>query len=215
MTTSSTPGPRPSALTTYIKSSLPADLTHARHYHYLAAQILHNLQHQHDWTSLRIHTHCTSLASQPSSLSDVSHSPSESCLLPRPIISGLPPRSLYTHPDDQVSMLKAGVKEKDVRVEREWVLPMHLREKWSLKGFGEVFDGIGLNEPDPEDRGLQAKAKDGAEGHGSDKGKEKGKSQEDWQTERRAQRVLLATLCDDSTVVYYIVHDGIVKPRQN
>lgn len=29
------------------------------------------------------------------------------------------------------------------------------------------------------------------------------------------KRVLLATLDDDSTVVYYIVHDGIVKPRQN
>jgi len=26
---------------------------------------------------------------------------------------------------------------------------------------------------------------------------------------------LLATLTDDSTVVYYIMHDGIVKPRQN
>ena len=29
------------------------------------------------------------------------------------------------------------------------------------------------------------------------------------------KRLLLATLDDDSTVVYYIVHDGIVKPRQN
>jgi len=27
--------------------------------------------------------------------------------------------------------------------------------------------------------------------------------------------VLLATLHDDSTVVYYVMHDGIVKPRQN
>ena len=212
MATSPTPGPRSSALTTYIKSSLPTEPTHAPHYHYLAAQILHNLQHQHDWTSLRIHTHCTS---QPSSLSDVSPAPSESCLLPRPIISGLPPRSLYTHPDDQIAMLKAGVKEEDVRVEREWVLPTHLREKWSLRKFAEVFDGIGLNEPDAEDDGRHAKARGGAGGSGSSKAKEGKKSQEDWPRERRAQRVLLATLCDDSTVVYYIVHDGIVKPRQN
>jgi tRNA-splicing endonuclease subunit Sen15 len=32
---------------------------------------------------------------------------------------------------------------------------------------------------------------------------------------RKTKRILLATLDDDSTVVYYIVHDGIVKPRQN
>ena len=32
---------------------------------------------------------------------------------------------------------------------------------------------------------------------------------------RSTKRVVLATVSDDSTVVYYIVHDGIVKPRQN
>jgi tRNA-splicing endonuclease subunit Sen15, fungi type len=29
------------------------------------------------------------------------------------------------------------------------------------------------------------------------------------------KRVVMAILDDDSTVVYYIVHDGVVKPRQN
>lgn len=33
--------------------------------------------------------------------------------------------------------------------------------------------------------------------------------------EGRAKRLLLAVRHDDSTVVYYFVHDGIVKPRQN
>lgn len=37
----------------------------------------------------------------------------------------------------------------------------------------------------------------------------------EWRGERRQKRLLLATLHDDSTVVYYIMHDGIVKPRQN
>lgn len=36
-----------------------------------------------------------------------------------------------------------------------------------------------------------------------------------WQGENRQKRILLATLHDDSTIVYYIMHDGIVKPRQN
>jgi tRNA-splicing endonuclease subunit Sen15, fungi type len=33
--------------------------------------------------------------------------------------------------------------------------------------------------------------------------------------EEGRKRVLLATVGQDSTVVYYILHEGIVKPRQN
>ncbi|KAK9442812.1 tRNA-splicing endonuclease subunit Sen15 [Metarhizium brunneum] len=31
----------------------------------------------------------------------------------------------------------------------------------------------------------------------------------------RPKRILLATLHNDSTVVYYLMHEGMVKPRQN
>ena len=103
------------------------------------------------------------------------------------------------HPDQQVEELKAGVKDDDeVGVEREWVLPTHLLERWSLRKFAEVFDGIGEEPPDEmgQDDGWQIRDEV--------KGKRRG-----------GKRVLLATLGDDSTVVYYVVHDGIVKPRQN
>ena len=98
------------------------------------------------------------------------------------------------HPDQQVEELKAGVKDEDVQVEREWVLPTHLQEKWSLRRFAEVFDGV-QEEPSEDDERQRREEM-------------KGKR-------RDGKRVLLATLSDDSTVVYYIVHDGIVKPRQN
>ena len=98
------------------------------------------------------------------------------------------------HPDQQVEELKAGVKDDEVEVEREWVLPTHLQEKWSLRRFAEVFDGLGEEPP----------GSDGGQRWEEVKGKRRGR-----------QRVLLATLGDDSTVVYYIVHDGMVKPRQN
>ena len=75
----------------------------------------------------------------------------------------------------------------------EWVLPTHLKEKWSLRRFAEVFDAVGERPPSGEE---------GDEGEGLEK-------------RRGGKRVLLATVSDDSTVVYYIVHDGIVKPRQN
>lgn len=31
----------------------------------------------------------------------------------------------------------------------------------------------------------------------------------------RGKRIVLATLHNDSTVVYYLIHEGMVKPRQN
>jgi tRNA-splicing endonuclease subunit Sen15 len=104
------------------------------------------------------------------------------------------------HPDDQVEELKSGADPTKGKPEREWVLPTHLAEKWSLRRFGEVFDAI-------EEEPL---------------GEQSGKS-EDEDVERKTmaekrrggKRLLLATLGDDSTVVYYVVHDGIVKPRQN
>lgn len=171
--------PPSSALTSLIASHSPPS-THSPHHYNLALQILHNLQHQHSWTSLHIHTQ-----------SAVTKVP-----LPRPLISGLPPKRIYVHPDQQTEELKAGVKDEEVDVEREWVLPTHLAEKWSLRRFAEVFDAVG-EEPPGDERGQNDDARRG-------KGKRRG-----------GKRVLLATLGDDSTVVYYIVHDGIVKPRQN
>ena len=44
-------------------------------------------------------------------------------------------------------------------------------------------------------------------------GKER-RQEEEWRVPR-TKRVLLAIVDDDSTIVYYIVHEGVVKPRQN
>ena len=173
-------------------------------YHQLAVQVLHNLQHQHDWTGLNLHTHSPvsgnlGLTDAPLPVrADSAHSQS----LPRPMISGLPPRRIYIHPDEQIAHIKSGAKEQDLPREREWVLPTRIREKWSLKKFAEVFDGITVWPPLPEqeDNGPHASADIFVDG------------QNKWRT---LKRVLLATVDDDSTVVYYIVHDGVVKPRQN
>lgn len=212
--------PPPSALQSLLDTHLiSSDDAHPKHLCNLALQILHNLQYQHLWTELRIHT----------------HSPLTSAPLPRPLLSGLPPQRLYIHPDEQIELLqqqkdagKTGMPE--LRSEREWVLPSHLREKWSLRRFGEVFDGVCLEPPAFEDdaagrdadsamgyqREFQANAQDiaraAAESAATPVQQSSSAQPNKWRT---SKRLLLATLDDDSTVVYYIVHDGIVKPRQN
>ncbi|KAL9012501.1 MAG: hypothetical protein Q9173_002733 [Seirophora scorigena] len=179
--------PEPSALSSFIAASKPTDAAPNVdvHQHALAAQVLHNLQHQHDWTSLRLHA----------------LSPIDSRPLPKPIVSGLPPHRIYVHPDEQIEMLKQDVLEKDVLVEREWVLPTHLREQWSLRKFADAFDGL----TEVPTVALEDSGGNQAGGTGLKQTKSR----------RGGKRLLLATVGDDSTVVYYIVHDGIVKPRQN
>jgi tRNA-splicing endonuclease subunit Sen15 len=179
--------PSPSALQKAIKSSneSPQNYEHPAHLQHLAATVLHNLQYQHDWTSLVIHTR-SSTTNLP---------------LSRPIISGLPPQRAYIHPDEQAAIIKAeheAGKPIEQHPEQEWVLPTHLVEKWSLSKFAAVFDA--LDNVPPTDEDSQ---------------EEENTIGQQWRGKNRQKRLLLATLHDDSTVVYYIMHDGIVKPRQN
>jgi tRNA-splicing endonuclease subunit Sen15 len=172
------------------KASLD-DAPHPAYLRHLATQILHNLQYQHSWTALTIHT----------------HSPLTSLPLARPLISGLPPKRVYIHPDEQAAVIKVEHdtgKKIEQTPEREWVLPTHIIEKWTLSGFAQVFGALsvvppgenGTDDVDDDDDDKQSV------GH-------------QWQGENRQKRLLLATLDEDSTVTYYIMHDGIVKPRQN
>jgi tRNA-splicing endonuclease subunit Sen15 len=161
--------------------------SHPAHLYNLALSITHNLQYHHDWSSLSVHSH-SSLTNSP---------------LPRPIISGLPPKRAYVHPDEQAEVLGAEHRTGELIEqvpEREWVLPTHLQEKWSLAKFAAVFDALDTVPPTSNEHvtGEQAEIV----GH-------------QWRGKNRQKRLLLATLHDDSTVVYYIMHDGIVKPRQN
>ncbi|KAG9247835.1 Sen15 protein-domain-containing protein [Calycina marina] len=169
------------------KSTLK-DSPHEPHFLHLAEIVKHNLQFQHDWTSVRIHTHSSSQLS-----------------LPRPIVSGLPPRRAYIHPEEQVEILKAEHetgKPVEQVPEQEWVLPTHWDEKWTLNRFAEMFDAIEVvpgaetsQEEDDEEEDISIGYK--------------------WRGKNRQKRVLLSTVHDDSTVVYYIMHDGLAKPRQN
>ncbi|KAF4341481.1 tRNA-splicing endonuclease subunit sen-15 [Fusarium beomiforme] len=125
----------------------------------VTASVLYNLEYQHDWASLKVH-----------------ETP-----IQRPLIKGLPPKRLYTHPDDQIAALereRATGETLERTPELEWVLAVHPEEKWSVKRFSEIFDSIKHDGP-------------------------------------REKRLVLATVHNDSTVVYYLMHEGMVKPRQN
>jgi len=248
--TSVTNIPTASALQNLLSEKTSTSSPHPAHLQHLALQVLHNLQHQHGWTDLKVHDYSTHDANSADDADGgyIGHAKNKSLKrkrpIPRPLISGLPPQRLYVQPDEQIALLQAqkaagGTGLGDIQPEREWVCPTHLREKWSLRRFAEVFEGVDLVPPevdedeeddneDEESDGFSAsditrQTVDG-NGNGVDavstswtkvgrRGHERADEvRNEWRT---MKRVLLATVDDDSTVVYYIVHDGIVKPRQN
>ncbi|KAK3706089.1 hypothetical protein LTR37_012916 [Vermiconidia calcicola] len=198
------PSIAPSALQSFLGST-GSDSSQETQLLQLALQIAHNLRYQHNWDDIRIHYDSTTrIKSQPPI---------------RPLISGFPPQRLYVHPDEQIEVLqkqkdegKAGMP--DLPREREWVLPSHLREKWSLRRFGEVFNAISTVPPQEDGEALFDDSKRAAHTKEGGDDSMEGAPTNKWRISQ-PKRLLLATLDDDSTVVYYIVHDGIVKPRQN
>lgn len=244
----------------------PSDDPQAVYLHNLALQIKHNLEHQHHWTDLQIHTE-TFTTDKPSDRTAVrtKHVP------PRPLISGLPPTRLYMHPEEQIALLTKRSKKPSstaastsvsvaapttnatanttangtadanvtanatgtaaddhsaeqtnelsalmgsVKPEREWVLPSQLNEKWSLRRFGEVFDAVDHVPPPPPapSQGNGTGSGEGDKDRGDEEVEDDDEEKNPWRT---LKRVLLATVDTDSTIAYYLIHDGIVKPRQN
>ncbi|RMY94341.1 hypothetical protein D0862_08992 [Hortaea werneckii] len=172
----------------------------------LALQVAHNLRFQHEWTDIRMHFRASDRTTASS--------------LPRPMISGMPPRRLYVHPDEQIEVLRKQREQgkagwPDLASEREWVLPTQLKETWTLRRFAEVFDALAVVPAEGEGGAVFSNGTPKADvpAHGSDGDGAEGEMSK-WR-KTQPKRLLLATVDDDSTVVYYIIHDGIVKPRQN
>ncbi|OKL60528.1 hypothetical protein UA08_04201 [Talaromyces atroroseus] len=207
--------PAPSALTTLIaKTNSNADPVSA-----LTTQVFHNLQHQHLWTSLETHhpqNNQTALLQEQQN-QEVAASVSG---LPVPLISGIPPHRMYTHPDEQLYLLEIGLREGDLPSERLWVLPTTQGQSWSLQKLSAVFDAL----PSPSFSSLSGS--EATRDDNKDKDRE-AKLTQYFERRRRAdernewggKRLILAMVDrlvgGDGTVVYYVVHDGHVKPRQN
>ncbi|KAJ5545921.1 hypothetical protein N7494_003506 [Penicillium frequentans] len=208
-TQSEVPTLEPSALTNLIASaSASGNLLSAT-----TIQVLHNLQHQHLWTSLQIHdTGASQTATDPAngSSKDISGAPT--------LISGIPPHRVYTHPDQQLYMLGKGIHEDDLRPERLFVIPTAQGQTWSLRRMASAFDAMAEFQIVEDGEGRAAPEVDAEKAQKLDeyyKKREETLATKEW----GAQRLLLAMvdkgMGGDGTVVYYVVQEGEVKPRQN
>ncbi|KAE8144999.1 tRNA-splicing endonuclease subunit Sen15 [Aspergillus avenaceus] len=199
--------PETSAITNLIASSASSDPVAAS-----TIQILHNLQHQHLWTSLQIHDLRTT-GTNPTSPDDKAVTPF--------IISGIPPHHVYIHPDEQLYMLERGLRDDDVELERIFVVPTVQGQSWSLRKMAAVFDTL------PDEAQFQALDISVVESNEAPTEEKAAKLAEYYEHRKKARltkewggkRILLAMvdrgMGGDGTVVYYIIQEGAVKPRQN
>ncbi|EXJ77376.1 hypothetical protein A1O3_09602 [Capronia epimyces CBS 606.96] len=232
MSVSSPAPPSPSAVSTLITNSGAKSASEA-----LALEIMHNLQHQHNWTGLKRHLVSVAAPSSGSSTPTTATGTSTGIVtvtVTVPVISGLPPQHSYIHPDLQAQLLKHGMSDAAVPVQREFVLPLSLAEKWSLARFCAVFDQLperdvitvqatGSSSSSSSSSGSGSSAPSTAQRRPSANGQASAgppPSNPAVYQHRDQKRVLLGMRAregggGDGTVVYYIMQEGEVKPRQN
>lgn len=182
--------PSPSPLSATITSFHAQDSISA-----LPLEILHNLRYQHKWVDLTLHIVTTDTGLRE--ITSLQTAATDGDSDPIFIISGLPPRHSYLHPDFQNHIVRQEISEKSVVVQREWVVPMSLEEKWSLRKFSKIFDALPARQSMEADEGVELGMK--------------------WTDARRVLLGMLATngMGGDGTIAYYIMQEGEVKPRQN
>ncbi|KAK2857287.1 hypothetical protein FQN49_004850 [Arthroderma sp. PD_2] len=185
---SHTPEIAPSAVSSLISSKLHPTPNTA-----LTLEILHNLEHQHQWTALKVH--------EPFSLS------AEQAI---PLISGTPPQVVYTHPDEQAYLLEHHIRPEDVPIDREWVIPTSQGEKWTLRRLAGIHDSLPKRTEDLQlgSFDLEQASKDMQEYI-------RLKKEKPWGGKRALLAMVNSGLGGDGTVVYYVTMEGTPKPRQN
>lgn len=126
-------------------------------------------------------------------------------------------------------MVERGLREDDVELDRMFVIPTVQGQSWSLEKMVAVFNAL----PDPSDDEVDEEAKTEAEEQSSDAvadGADAGKAAQlaeyyeyrakarrtgEWGSKRLLLAVIDKGMGGEGTVVYYIIQEGAVKPRQN
>lgn len=116
----------------------------------------------------------------------------------------------------QIALIKHRKPDAALPIEPALVCPAHLREgDWSLQRLAEVFAVL----PSPREQRRVVLSEVLGVSVTATADDDKDKNNEVRATaalpEDPAKRMLLGIVDADSTIVYYWVHDGIVKPRQN
>ena len=118
-------------------------------------------------------------------------------------------------------MLERGLREGDIDPERTFVLPTVKGQSWSLRKMAAVFDSLpqvdealaslagGLEGDDDQNDGKEAKVAEYLEY------REAARATKEWGGKRLLLAMVDKGMGGEGTVVYYVVQEGAVKPRQN
>ncbi len=116
-------------------------------------------------------------------------------------------------------MLEHGIRGEDVPVERVWVLPTAQGQSWSLRQLAGIFDALPDDDPYGENHSNYNNSEKDLKGDRTAYGRhaeyEAKKREKLWGGKRALLAMVNRGMGGDGTVVYYVVLEGNVKPRQN
>lgn len=119
-------------------------------------------------------------------------------------------------------MLEQGISPDHVAVEREWVIPTAQGQSWSLGRLAAIFDALpDRTGPEISDEASTAPTLTTSEPDPETELREKlsllGKKrlENGWGGKRALLAMANRGMGGDGTIVYYVVLEGTVKPRQN
>lgn len=123
---------------------------------------------------------------------------------------------MYTHPDEQLYLLQIGLREDDLPSERLWVLPSTQGQTWTLGKLATIFDALPLRTTGTESSTHADKeSKEIVDEEKEEKLAKYFEKKNKWGGKRLLLAVVDRLVGGDGTIVYYVVQDGHVKPRQN
>lgn len=108
-------------------------------------------------------------------------------------------------------MLEHNIRPEAVPIEKEWVIPTAQGQSWSLKKVADIFDSLPGKVEDIPQLTISEESPE------SVKLKElmRRKREEPWGGKRALLAMVNRGMGGDGTVVYYVMLEGNVKPRQN
>lgn len=115
-------------------------------------------------------------------------------------------------------MLEKGLREDDLKPERVFVIPTAQGQSWSLRRMAAVFDAMSEIEvvaDEDESTGGNVDADKARKLEEYDARREKANATKEWGAKRALLAMVDKGMGGEGTVVYYVVQEGEVKPRQN
>lgn len=168
-----------------------------------------NLLYMNSWTNVQIYN--STLGQLEIGTSSVDSC--ESILF----LTGFPPHSLHPQPATSLNIEPSNGNNNERPAALEFVFPVCIgSQDLTMQQIDSIFSSIGQTRVELNDQKIQGSSEEIQESQPRQENQKNTKTIDSLPLLfGRPARIILAIVSDDGTIVYYFVHDGLVKPKKN